>query len=262
MAKPDQAALNKSLAEFIAFLQELNLPNAITPLAEFQVEFQSKAPTLKVLHDPFHKAYSLAYSAARDVVYDHANYKAKSGMTKQYAEFERTSKALWDAMFPTDYPETEISGLAGNAESTTVIGDTKDAKKIAQHCLDIAQKFSAAVFKQDLASAYDFCASEFKSTTSQQEFVSSLKRANSRYGGPAVDWSVECITWIYADAKSRKKSNTSGDWPKLTPKPNKRAIVIGFWHVNKEQKRGRSICFWVTEEGDGYRIAKFKQYLQ
>ena len=73
---------------------------------------------------------------------------------------------------------------------------------------------------------------------------------------------VERITWIYADAASRKKSNVDGDWPKDTPKPNKRALVGTFWLVDKSKKRGRSVFFWVTEEAKGYRIAKFKQYLQ
>ena len=73
---------------------------------------------------------------------------------------------------------------------------------------------------------------------------------------------MERITRIYADEAARKRSNRHGDWAKDTLKPGRRALVGAFWFTDKKQQLGRSAFFWVTGEKDGYRIAKFRQYLQ
>lgn len=252
----------KALADFIALGQTVGLSKAVRPLQQFLAEFQTIKPTRKILQGPVHTAYSAAFIAIRERVYDMSKDRPRPGMKKHDQEFDRCCRAVSDAFFPPEHPETEIVGLAGNKESTTVIGDTQDAKKIAKESLDVVQRFSKAVFKQDVESAYKLCADEFRAATTAEQFAASLKRSDSRFGGSAVDLIVERITWIYADAASRKKSNTDGDWPKETPKPNKRALVGTFWFVDKKQKRGRWVFFWVTEQAEGYRIAKFKQYLQ
>ena len=99
---------------------------------------------------------------------------------------------------------------------------------------------------------------------SVKRFVTELAKADAEYGGKPISYFPEHITWIYADEASRKESNKEGDWPKDTPKPNKRALVGGWWTVKKtaEGDFGRSVFFWVTEEAEGYRIAKFQQYIQ
>lgn len=60
----------------------------------------------------------------------------------------------------------------------------------------------------------------------------------------------------------QKRGNNNGDWPKDTPRPNKRAIVGTFWFTNPAKNEGRWVMLWVTEEAEGFRIAKFNQYLQ
>jgi hypothetical protein len=262
MPRPNQEAVLKALADYIKLCHELGMAKVVAPLEAFYTEIQTTKPTLKLLQGPVHSAFGATHSAVRDCVYDMRKDRPRPGMKKQDQEFDRCCRAISDAFFPPEYPETEVVGLAENKESTTVIGDTTDAKKIAKASLDVVRRLSKAVFKQDVESAYKLCANELRSVMSVEQFVSVLKRSDSRYGGPAVDMVVEHITWIYADAASRKKSNASGDWPKETPKPTKRALVGTFWFVDKSQKRGRSVFFWVTEEAEGYRIAKFKQYLQ
>jgi len=158
--------------------------------------------------------------------------------------------------------ETDISGLAGNDESTTVLGDPKSAKQIAKQSLGVVTRFSKAVFKQDIETAYGLCANELRTSKSVKRLVTELQKADAQFGGPAVDLMIERITWIYADEPSRQRSNSDGQWPKDTPKTNKRALVCTFWFTDKEEQRGRSVFFWVTEEAEGYRIAKFNQYLQ
>ena len=165
-------------------------------------------------------------------------------------------------MAKASIPETDIKGLAGNKESTSVLGDPKDAKKIAKQSLDVVQRFSKAVFKQDIETAYGLCANELRTWMSVKRLVTELQKADSEFGGPPVDLMVERITWIYADEPSRQRGNSDGQWPKDTPKPNKRALVGTFWYTDQKKQKGRWVFFWVTEEAEGYRIAKFSQYWQ
>ena len=161
-------------------------------------------------------------------------------------------------------PQTEIVGLAGNDESTSVLGDTKDAQKIAKATLDVVKRFTDAIINQDVEAAYGLCANELRSWMSVKRFVTELDKADSEYNGKPLAFSFERIGSIYCDAPSRERSNKDGDWPKETPKPNKRAIGFGWFtdQKNEEGEFGRNIAFWVTEEADGYCIAKFQQYHQ
>jgi hypothetical protein len=159
-------------------------------------------------------------------------------------------------------PETYIDGLAGNDETTGVLGDTKNAGKIAQKSLEVVRRFSTAVRKQDLETAYGLCAKELRTWMSVERFFTELQKADAQFGGPVVDFMIERITWIYADEPSRQRANSDGQWPKDTPRANKRALVGAFWFTDPKQRQGRWAFLWVTEERKGYRIAKFSQYLQ
>ena len=161
-------------------------------------------------------------------------------------------------------PKTRIAGLAGNDESTSVLGDPKDAQKIATATLDVVKRFTDAIIKQDIETAYGVCATELRTGLDLKRFVGELDKADSQYNGKPLAFSFECITWIYCDEASREGSNKDGDWPKETPKPNKRAVGFGWFtdQKNDEGEFGRNIAFWITEETGGYRIAKFKQYHQ
>jgi len=44
----------------------------------------------------------------------------------------------------------------------------------------------------------------------------------------------------YCDEASRDRSNKDGDWPKETPKPNKRAIAFG-WFTDQKMKKESSV---------------------
>ena len=189
----------------------------------------------------------------------------RPGMKKHEGRLHGTYNALFDLIHPPKHAnviQTEVIGLARNTESTSVLGDPQAAKHIAGASLEVVQRFSKAVFRRDIETAYALCANEQRVNMSLKQFMNKLSWADSHYGGPALDLLVERIGGIYADTASRKRSNTDGDWPKETPKPNKRAYVGTFWLTDKKQKCGRWVLFWVTEEAEGYRIAKFKQYLQ
>jgi hypothetical protein len=100
--------------------------------------------------------------------------------------------------------------------------------------------------------------------TSINQFVAALASADAQFGGPAAWYEGDEIRWLYADEPSRQYANSNGDWPKDTPKPNKRAMVSGYMAVRKSEEgtHGRYIQFWVTEEPEGYRVTKMKQYDQ
>jgi len=262
MPAPNQEAVLIALADFIALGHKVGLAKVVKPLEKYHVEFQTAKPTLKVLQGPVDSAAGIAFNAVRDRVYDRVKDKPRPGMQMHDQELDRSFRALQNAIYPPAYPETDIVGLAGNKEMTTVIGETADAKKIAERSMDVVRRFSKAVFKQDIETAYGLCANELRTWMSVERFVSELNNADKRFGGSAVDLRIERITWIYGDAASRKRSNRDGDWPKDTVKPNKRALVGAFWIADKKRQHGRSAFFWVTEEAEGYRIAKFNQYLQ
>ena len=158
-------------------------------------------------------------------------------------------------------PKTQIIGLAGNDESTNVLGDPKDAHKIAAATLDVVKQFVEAIIKQDVETAYGLCANELRGWMSIKRFVSALDESDTEFEGKPIEFSVESITWIFCDDSSRQSSNKEFEWPKDTPNPNKRSFVQGWiTHLkNSEGDFGRQIEFWVTEETEGYRIAKFKQ---
>jgi hypothetical protein len=181
-------------------------------------------------------------------------------------ELSALREAINDALFPPKpnaVPEADVKGLAGNAEYTKVLGRPEQAPEIAKHALDVVTRFSTAVFKQDIETAYGLCANELRTWMSAQRFCTELEKAERAYGGKAVECKVEQVSMIWADAVSRQKTgNKQGDWPKDTPKSNKRATVGTFWFTDPQNNVGRWAFFWVVEEAQGYRIAKFNQYLQ
>jgi len=158
-----------------------------------------------------------------------------------------------------------VKGLVpGTTNDTSVLGDVAEARNIAERSLDVVRRFSEAIIKQDIETAYGLCANEFRCSFGIKRFVTDLQTADEQYSGKPISYTPQRITWIYADEASRKESNKEGVWPKDTPKPNKRALVGGWWTAQKtsEGEFGRSVFFWVTEEAEGYRIAKFRQYHQ
>lgn len=264
MPNPKQEDVLKALGDFIALGRNIGLPKAIRPLEKIESEFRGTKPTFKMLRGTVSPLVDKAFLSLRDRVLD-VWHEPRPGMKKHADELDRVFRAWGDVIYPPEKPneaEADIVGLAGNKEPTTVVGDPKAARKIARQSLDAVRRFSKAVFAQDIETAYGHCANELRTRLNAKRFVTELQKADAEFGGPAVDLKVERITWIYADDASRQRSNSNGDWPKDTPKSNKRALIGAFWFTNKKEQRGRWIFFWVTEEADGYRIAKFNQYLQ
>ena len=119
-----------------------------------------------------------------------------------------------------------VKGLVpGKKTDTFVLGDLAEARKIAERSLAVVKQFSEAVIRQDIEAAYRLCANELRCWMSVQRFVTELAKADAHYNGKPISYFPERITWIYADEISRKETNKEGDWPKDTPRPNKRALT-------------------------------------
>jgi hypothetical protein len=261
MPAPDQESVVKAMADFIAFGREVGVAKFVQPLEHYEAEFRVAKPAFKVLRGTVRPLMDRAFLAMRNRLCD-GWHEPRPGKKKQVERMHQTFRALDDLIYPPDLSETEIAGLAGNEESTTVLGDTAAAGTIAKFSLEAVRKFSQAIFKGDVETAYELCAIEFRRGKNLKQFTEELRKADSSYGGPAVDLRIERITWIYADEASRQRPNSKGDWPKDTPKSNKRSLVGTFWFTDRKTRQGRWVFFWVTEESEGYRVAKFNQYLQ
>ncbi len=181
------------------------------------------------------------------------------------SEFSKLKESLSSALFPTKPgkpPETQVAGLAGNKESTTVVGDPAAAPEIAKQVLDTALQFSNAIFRGDFRAAYNLCSTELRARISLKRLTTDLAKSDNQFGGPAVRCVVERINWLYADQPSQLTPNSHTNWPKDMPKQNKRATVVAFWFTHPNENRGRWTALWVSQENGDYRIAKYNQFLQ
>ena len=218
----------------------------------------------KVLEEEvFHERGLASYYIPSFISKQKLDAPTKEQLNAEFFALRRRLDAALIPEKPAAFPETDIQGLAGNKEFTRVYGDPKSAPAIATSAMDVVQRFSVAVFKQDLETAYALCANELRGWMSIKRFFTELQKAVQHFGGKAVECKIERIASIEADADVRqKRGNNNGDWPKDTPRANKRAIVGTFWVTNPATSEGRWVMLWVTEESEGYRVAKFNQYLQ
>lgn len=265
MPRVDTPQVLKILGDAAEFTKRMGFEAEAEALAEFSERFEREKPTLKVLRGPVQEAKDNAARRILDEVLYDEQRRVRPEKSAEHDEFHQIWKAFWDILYPPTRLPVEIKGLVpGNDSSTSVLGDVAEARKIAECALQVTKRFSDAVIRGDIETAYRLCADELQNRRNIKRFVVELEKADGQFGGKPIEYLPQNITWIYADAACRMESNKEGDWPKETPKASKRALVGGWWTDQKtsEGDFGRSVFFWVTEEADGYRIAKFDQYHQ
>jgi len=152
---------------------------------------------------------------------------------------------------------TGVTDIIPGIGKTRVLGDVNVARAIAQQAVALVERFCHAVVHRDYPVAYGLCAAEFRARATLERFTELIAKGEEFAQGNFIDFSVDKITWIYADDVSRNESNKDGQWPKDTPKQNKRCYVGTFWFCNKDTQEGCYGLFWITEEKDGYKAAKF-----
>src|SRR2546422_3595810 len=128
----------------------------------------------------------------------------------------------------------EVTDIIKGIGKTRVLGDLNAARGIAEQAVDVVEQFSKAVVRREYPAAYDLCATEFRARTTLDRFSALIREGEEFARGQFVDFSVDKITWILADEASRGRDNKDGQWPKNTPKQNKRCYVGTFWFCNKE----------------------------
>jgi hypothetical protein len=151
----------------------------------------------------------------------------------------------------------EVTAIIQGMGKTRVLGDVNAAWAIAVQAVDVIERFSEAAVRGDYSAAFGLFSPEFRARTTLDRFVALVGEGEKFARGPFVDFKVDKIFWIFADEASRNRSNKVGQWPKATPKKNKRCCAGAFWFSNKDTQVGWNLEFWVTEESDGYKITKF-----
>jgi hypothetical protein len=152
-----------------------------------------------------------------------------------------------------------VAGLDEN--STWIDGDLEDARKIARASFDVAKQFSEAVIRGDIDQAYALCATEFKASITAEELKEELKDQDEEWEGSPIEYADQGVHVIYIAENSELRSNKNHEWPKKTPKENKRALLTSWWTTERTPEGnncGRPVEFWISEQEDGYRISKFK----
>jgi hypothetical protein len=72
-----------------------------------------------------------------------------------------------------------VKGLVpGSDTDTYVLGDVDEARKIAERSLDVVRRFSEAIIRQDIETAYALCANEFRCSFGIKRFVTNLQSAD------------------------------------------------------------------------------------
>jgi hypothetical protein len=182
-------------------------------------------------------------------------------LAKQYGGI---SVALLNVIYPPEpkLPEMDITGFAGSEhvkdKKVTYNGEAIGVRSIVESSVVLVRRYSEALGSGDFEAAYALTDSGLRAWMSLPRFIGDHERAAEEFYGPALEFHIGRVNYVYADETARKKSNTSEEgWPKGTVKENRRAWVSGFWIRDRAAKTGCGGTLWIAEEAGEYRIAKF-----
>jgi hypothetical protein len=268
MALPDRPTVLKVLREAAGFTKRVGAEPEARELERYCGLFEDVKPTFKLLRGKVQDAMDNAYRAFEPALYTERR-NIRRGKKPLVDEYERIWVAWRDEVaYPPrvvwrTVPTTRFAGSKGVlVKSADVIGKPIAVRPIFERSVAVVNQYCHAIVTHDYASAYNLLASEMKAWMSFKRFLSDLERADRRFGGKPISFTVERVSYIYGDDEASSGSNREGDWPKDTPKQNKRAIVVVFWTNNASTQEGCWGTLWITEESRGYRIAKLSHFLQ
>ena len=181
---------------------------------------------------------------------------------KTTAEFDRVFGIVGEALYPSEpeWPRLDLSGVLGSeflkTKDTAYQGAPQGVRSIAEHSLAIVRRHTEAVGRGDFQTAYETTGVDLRAWMSLKRFETVHRDASGKYGGPPIEFRIDGFGFVLADDQARKKSKGDEGWPKTTPKETRRAILSGFW-IRDAQNHGCYGSFWITEESDEYRVAKF-----
>jgi len=181
---------------------------------------------------------------------------------KTTAEFGRVFGMVGEALYPSEpeWPRLDVTGFAGSeflkTKDTAYQGAPDGVRSIVEHSIAIVRGHTEAVGRGDFLTAYEDTGADLRAWMSFKRFQTAHSDASSRYGGPPMEFQMDGFAFVLADGQARRKSTRDEGWPKTTPKETRRAKLTGFW-IRDTQRHGCHGSFWITEESDAYRIAKF-----
>jgi len=263
MPSPDPNSVLKALSEAKNFAGKLGLPADVAVFDEFHRRFQTEKPTLKALRRDLEPARNRFAIRMKGTLYDDRR-DPRAGMESLVEQYERISVALLDVIYPPEpkSPEMDITGFAGSEHVKDRMvryeGDSSGVRSIVESSIILVRRYAEVLGSRDFKAAYALTDSGLRGWMTYKRFVGDHERAAQEYHGPALEFLINRLTYVYADATARKKSNTSLEgWPKGTPKENRRGAVSGFWIRDRAAQTGCGGSLWISEEDGGYRIAKF-----
>lgn len=262
MPGPDSKKVLTILRDAANFAAELGLKEHAESFEGFCKRFETEKPTFKALRQSVEPVRNEFAIKLRELLYDDRR-APRPGMESLVERYSLISVALCEMIYPTEpkKPEMDISGFAGSEhvrdKMATFDGNSSEVRGIIESSIVLVQHYSGLVGSGDFEAAYALTDSGLRAWMSFKRFVGDHERAAQEFHGPALEFRIYRINYVYADDAARKKSNTSIEgWSKGTLKENRRAGVSGFWIRNRAAQTGCGGTLWVAEE-EQYRIAKF-----
>lgn len=263
MPAPDSKTVLTILRDAADFAAETGLKEDAKSFEGFYKRFETERPTLKALRHSVEPARNEFAIRLRETLYDD-RCAPRLGMEFLVERHRCISAAICDMIYPLEpkKPEMDISGFAGSEQLkekiATFDGNPSEVRGIVESSIVLVRRYSGLIGSGDFEAAYAFTDSGLRARTSFKKFVGDHERAAQEFRGPALEFRIHRINYVYADDAARKKSNTSVDgWPKGTPKENRRAGISGFWIRDHAAQTGCGGTLWIAEEVTQYRIAKF-----
>jgi hypothetical protein len=264
MPRRDPETICAALAELKKFYIyfDASAYTRIAPLENFIHRFQEERLTNSMVSDLVRLKDEI-YIQTREQIWGGRRLPGpQETEEKTTAEFERVFGMLGEALYPSEpeWPRLDVGGFAGSAflktKEAAYQGNPEGVRAVVEHGIAIVRRHTEAVGRGDFKAAYEDTGADLKAWMNLKRFETAHREASSRYGGPPMEFQIDGFQFVLADGQARKKSKGDEGWPKTTPKETRRAKLWGFW-IRDTQNHGCYGSFWITEESDAYRIAKF-----
>jgi hypothetical protein len=263
MQRRDPKAIATALEGYVSFLSEFgDGENDILKFREFIRRFEQEKFT-KQLFQEMVSFRDGVHSKIRMRFLEHCCLPNKNDEQTQ-KEYYRVLNILGAAINPPEPKSTmmDISEFAGakNVETKTTeyAGDSNGVRQVVERSLELVKNYSEAIGRGDFEAAYRLTGAGLQDWMTLKRFIGAHEKAAREFDGPALQFNVEAFQFVLADDTARKKSTAEEGWPKKTTKEARRSRLLGFWIRDKAANTGCGGAFWITEENNDYRIAKFE----
>jgi hypothetical protein len=263
MERPNSQTICDALDEYAKFFAEFGDANSNIPrFHEFSKRFREGKITKELILELVHFRDRVHNEVTMEIFAHH--YLPGKDDAQTQKEYYRVLNALGAALHPPKPkpPKLDISKFAGakkiETKTTEYAGDPSGVRPIVERSLELVKNYSEAVGRGDFEAAYRLTGAGLRDWMTLKRFVGAHEKAAREYGGPALQFNVEKFQFVLADDEARKKSTAEEGWPKTTSKDVRRSRLIGFWIRDKAAQAGCCGAFWITEEDNDYRVAKFE----